>query len=157
MVASLLMYIRIHKLSDILNTLYYNLNYVLFYLKVMPFSAICPINKSNKRNWIEIISYLFNLNKVESKSTSKFMHIVLYMIRPSKKFPLVINDVEYHQLLEKKWSRVWHAINSLRQLSFHCFILPLCITRGKNSCFQFFLSILLFYANATERRASTFE
>ena len=31
------------------------------------------------------------------------MHIVQYLIRPSKKFPLVINDVEYHQLLEKSY------------------------------------------------------
>ena len=156
MVALLLIYIKIHKLSDILNTLYYNLNYVLLYLRVMPFSVISPINKSNKRNWIEIISYLFNLNKVESKSTSKFMHIVLYMIRPSKKFPLVINDVEYHQLLEKSDpgsdTQLILYGSSLFIVSF-C----LCVSWEKKLCFQFFLSILLFYANAIERTTTTFE
>ena len=113
-------------------------------MRVMPFSATCPINKSNKRNWIEIISYLFNLNKVESKSTSKFMHIVLYKNRPNKKFSFGYKWCRVQPASWKKWSRVWHAINSLRQLSFHCFILPLCITREKNHAFSFFFQFYYF-------------
>ena len=71
--------------------------------------------------------------------------------KPVLKGIIVRNDVEPDLLLEENVLR--HEINSMQQISFHCFFFASCISCGKNQAFL----ILVMYKNASERRILTFE